>query len=641
MFTQIANFIVEIVGDWWYTGIFIMMIIESSCVIPFPSEVAMIPAGYLAQQGKMNLFLVFFWGTAGAMVGSVFNYYLGKKLGGPIIKSLIQKWGKYLFITPKHYEKVEYFFQRHGSVATFTGRLIIGVRQLISLPAGVFRMHFGKFLIYTFLGAGIWNAILIAIGYIAGENKELIATYSTQVLIGGILSVVLIGGVYFFLQKRKKMEGIFAGKKVAILWYGREGQSTLRFLKKLNIPDSSITILDEKEIKIEHFLWDVFTGKKVFSLLGEYDLIFKTPGISSFIPAIREHADRITSQTKFFYENYGGKIISITQTKGKSTTASLTYELLKNAGYNVLLAGNIGTPILEDIDFTRPYDFVVYELSSYMLHDLGDSHKSHISILGNIYSDHLDWHENFENYQNAKKNILKNTENILLGMPAIEYVDTKKYENIGIFGGGKKSDISHDETHFYVGDKKLTCSPTLLWKHNWDNMCGVLWIAEILGISEEIFQKTVENFIPLAHRMQNVGTFHGITFIDDAISTTPESTIAALETFRNVETIFLGGTDRGYDFSELCEKIDHSYVKNIVFFPENGKKIQKKLTKKYHILETDDMKKAVEFAYKNTKSEKICLLSTASPSYSVWKNFEAKWNLFQKYVQEYGEASES
>jgi len=635
MFTQIADFVVGTVGDWWYTGIFIMMIIESSCIIPFPSEVAMIPAGYLVQQGEMNLFLVFFWGTLWAMIGSVFNYYLGKKLGGPITKALIKKWGKYVFLNLKHYEKVEVFFQRHGSIATFTGRLIIGIRQLISLPAGVFRMHFGKFLTYTFLWAGIWNGILIAIGYIAGENRELIAMYSSQVLIGGILSVVCIGGIYFLFQKRKNIMQSFTGKKIAILWFGREGISTLAFLRKNEIPDINITILDEKQVQVENFWWHIFTGKKVFSRLWEYDIIFKSPGISSFLPEIRKNADKITSQTKFFYENYRGKIISVTQTKGKSTTATLTYELLKNAGYHVLLAGNIGKPILDEIDFQNPYDFIVYELSSYMLHDLWDSHKSFISVLGNIYNDHIDRHENFENYMNAKKSILRNAQNILLGIPVIQYIDLEKYDNIRIFWGGEKCDISHNEKAFCIDGRNIPASPKLIGKHNWDNMCGVLWVAQILGIPEEIFQKTVENLAPLAHRMQNIGIFQGITFIDDAISTTPESTIAALETFPDVETIFLGGSDRGYDFSELCEKIDISNIKNIVFFPENGEVIQKGLTKKYHILETDDMQKAVEFAFRYTKKEKICLLSTASPSYSVWKNFEEKGNLFQKYVKEY------
>ena len=138
----------------------------------------------------------------------------------------------------------------------------------------------------------------------------------------------------------------------------------------------------------------------------------------------------------------------------------------------------------------------------------------------------------------------------------------------------------------------------------------------------------------MPHRLEFVGEFKGIKFYDDAISTTPESTIAALETLKGVETIFLGGEDRGYDFSELEKKLRAIKIKNIVLFPESGRRILKS-RKGFNVLETKSMKKAVEFAFRYTPKGKTCLLSTASPSYSIWKNFEEKGDLFQKFVRNY------
>jgi len=639
MFTQIANIIVQTVWDWWYWGIFVMMMIESSCIIPFPSEVAMIPAGYLAFAWTMNIYMVFIAGTTWAMLGSTFNYFLGKKLGWPLTKKIIKKWGKYIFISIKHYEKVEKFFQKHGSITTFNGRLIIGIRQLISLPAWVFRMHFGKFLWYTFLGAGLWNVILITIGYTAGANKELIALYSTQALLGGIAGFVLFSGIYVFWHARKKnISYFFSGKKIAILWFGREGKSTLHFLRKHQIPDKMITILDEKNINREDFWGTIITGEDIWTCLDQFDIILKTPGISSFLPALIPLQEKIFSQTKIFYMLYRrAKIISVTQTKGKSTTASLIFKLLEHAWYRVKLVGNIGNPVFDEIDFSQKYDYIVYELSSYMLHDLWNEHTSYISILGNIYPDHLDWHKNLDNYTDAKKNILKNAKYILIGYQVEPFLwEDFDIENVTIFGG-KKSQISHKYGNIFLNSEKIhiQLQPKLLGVHNWDNMCGVFGVSQILKIPYDIYEKTINTFISLAHRLQNIGTFSGIIFIDDSISTTPESTIAALETFGDqIHTIFLGGTDRWYDFTKLCEYIDNSQIENIVLFPESGQRIRSWFTKKYRILETSDMKKAVRFAYTNTKTGKICLLSTASPSYSIWKNFEEKWDVYQKCVRE-------
>lgn len=204
MFWEIATFIVEKVGDWGYTGIFVMMTIESSFFIPFPSEVAMIPAWYLSSIGEMNIYLAFLAWTCGALLGASINYFIGKKVGWPAIRLFIHKYGKYFLINAKHYDKTENFFKKHGSITTFNGRLIPGVRQFISLPAGIFKMNFAKFFLYTWVWAWIWNIVLLAIWYIAGENRALISEYSKEAIIGTLVIIVIFSVIYYFVNKKRQ-----------------------------------------------------------------------------------------------------------------------------------------------------------------------------------------------------------------------------------------------------------------------------------------------------------------------------------------------------------------------------------------------------------------------------------------------------
>ncbi len=426
-------------------------------------------------------------------------------------------------------------------------------------------------------------------------------------------------------------------KNIAILGYGKEGASTLRFLQKNGILDGSITILDKNiDLKIENFNGKMNVWESYLENLDQYDYIFKSPGVSPYTNWLLPYKDKILTQTKLFYEFYSGKIISITQTKWKSTTTTLVYELLKNAWYNVKIVGNIWNPVLDEIDLKdTSYDFIVYELSSYMLEEL-ENHHSYISILGNIYEDHLDWHLNFENYSNAKKNVLKNADNILIWLHLYQKLQKNLLNRKILSFGWEMAYYSHRENFFFVNNKNINeqINPKIPGNHNLDNFAWVLWVCDIIWVPYHIFSKTINNFSWLPHRLQNIWTFVWITFIDDAISTTPESTIEAIKSFSNdVETIFLGGTDRWYHFENLVNFIEQSNIKHIVLFPESGENIKKWLKiKNYTILETSLMSEAITFALKNTSSWKVCLLSTASPSYSLWKNFEAKWDDFKNEI---------
>ena len=199
MIHEIATTIVSYIGDMGYWGIFLLMFLEST-FFPFPSEIIMIPAGYLAFKGEMNLYIVIFTGIAGSVTGALFNYYLAMHFG----RAFILRYGKYFFIKEETLDKLETFFTKHGELSTFNGRLIPGIRQLISLPAGLARMNLWTFSVYSALGAGIWVIVLVALGYLLGSNEALISEYLQTATLIALLSVVLITIFYIVRNKRRK-----------------------------------------------------------------------------------------------------------------------------------------------------------------------------------------------------------------------------------------------------------------------------------------------------------------------------------------------------------------------------------------------------------------------------------------------------
>jgi len=196
---QIAETIVQYIGDMGYWGIFLLMFLEST-FFPFPSEIIMIPAGYLAYKGEMNVYIVVLVGILGSVGGALFNYYLAMHFG----RKFILKYGKYFFIKEETLDKLEAFFTKHGELSTFNGRLIPGIRQLISLPAGLARMNIAKFALYSGLGAGIWVIVLVALGYLLGSNEELISEYLKSATLIALISVVFITIFYVVRNKRRK-----------------------------------------------------------------------------------------------------------------------------------------------------------------------------------------------------------------------------------------------------------------------------------------------------------------------------------------------------------------------------------------------------------------------------------------------------
>jgi UDP-N-acetylmuramoylalanine--D-glutamate ligase len=447
----------------------------------------------------------------------------------------------------------------------------------------------------------------------------------------------------------------YKDKKVAILWFWKEGKSSLNFLLKLWF--LNITILDTNEKIEQKENINYILGEKYIDSLWDFDLIIKSPWISSYNEKINPYIQKITSQAQIFIDNYSWKIIWITWTKGKSTTSTLLFLTLKKAWLKTKLVWNIWIPVLEEIDiiFKEKYDYIVYEISSYMLEWLKP--KLFIWYINNIYNCHLDWHLWKKNYTNAKLNILKYSENRIVNIEAQKLLN--KIDNIVYFWDS--TNFLYKDKKFYINNKSILKDENILIK--WDhNKLNIVWIITILdtlvkkiGETEMYFNKllsylkqSLETFSWLPHRIEYIWNFKWIDFIDDAIATTPESTIAAIKTFEhNIWTLLLWWQDSGFEFETLVNNIIKYKIPNIVLFPNTWEKIFWDLSNYNYetefdliinnhnlkILKTRFMKSAIKFSYKYTPKWKICLLSNASQSYSLWSWYIEKWLQFQDEIK--------
>ncbi|MGB6127653.1 MAG: DedA family protein [Psychrilyobacter sp.] len=192
--SETINYLVKTIENLGYIGIVLLMILESS-FFPFPSEIIMIPAGYLASIGEMNFILIIIFGILGSLIGSWFNYFLACRYGRVLLLKIIKE---------EKIKKLEIFFENHGHISTFTGRLIPGVRQYISFPAGLARMNPLKFSIYTGLGAGIWCTVLTLLGYVLGKNQEMLHKYLREITIITLILVTILIIGYVYNKRRKK-----------------------------------------------------------------------------------------------------------------------------------------------------------------------------------------------------------------------------------------------------------------------------------------------------------------------------------------------------------------------------------------------------------------------------------------------------
>ncbi|MDP3990709.1 MAG: UDP-N-acetylmuramoyl-L-alanine--D-glutamate ligase [Candidatus Nealsonbacteria bacterium] len=399
-------------------------------------------------------------------------------------------------------------------------------------------------------------------------------------------------------------------EKILILGFGREGRDTLLFLRKL-FPKKVFGIADVNEVRPRSnergptsLKWHL--GKNYLKAINDYDIVIKSPGIP-YKNLPKNALAKITTQTEIFFDNCPGKIIGITGTKGKSTTSSFIYQTLKKGGVSAHLVGNIGKPVLSLLSKAKKDDIFVYELSSHQLFNLKKS--PHIAVLLNIYPEHLDYYKNFNEYVLAKANIAKyQTKNDYL-----------------IYN-------SQDPLISKIAQKSKAKKIPIKGKYYQLNVEATKKVAGLFKVPE------LKKFKLLPHRLEFVGKFKGIEFYNDSLSTIPQTTIEALDYLGNkVQTLILGGYDRGLSFKKLGERIKKSKVKTLILFPTTGKRIWKELgsfqKKDLNYFFVNDMENAVRLAFEHTNKDKICLLSPASPSFGVFKDYEERGDLFKKFVK--------
>ena len=441
-------------------------------------------------------------------------------------------------------------------------------------------------------------------------------------------------------------------KRILILGFGREGESSYKLLRKyfpeknLFIADKNMNLLNEKIDLMEDPYLEVSLGKNYLNGIEEYDLIIKAPGISLKDVDLSNIENKITSQLELFLEYTDVYKIGITGTKGKSTTSSLMYKVLADQGKDAFLLGNIGEPIFNYIENIKEDSFVVLELSSHALEFVKKS--PNIAILLDIYEEHLDHYKSFERYIEAKFNVAKfQGENDFL----IYNYDNKNMKEFGFdykendyaisleTKSNVKNNVYIENDFIYINDKKLMNineEMNLKGMHNINNMMFILSACDILNLDFDIAINSMKEFKPLEHRMEFVATINDVSYYNDSIATIPASTINAVNALKNVNTIFVGGNDRGVDLSELIEFLrNHETIENIICLPKTGEYIKEGLegTDK-NVVFFDKLEDAVKYAKEITKPNTICLLSPAASSYGYFKNFEERGKLFKQYVME-------
>ena len=423
----------------------------------------------------------------------------------------------------------------------------------------------------------------------------------------------------------------FKNKKIAIIGEGIEGISSAKYLKSKG---AKVTILDQKQ------------GSNYLDNLEDYDLVVRSPGIKIEMLEKYVSRDKITSQTKTFFDICPCPIIGVTGTKGKGTTSTLIYEMLKKDGKDAYLGGNIGNTPFDFFEHLKSSSVVVLELSSFQLLDL---HKSpHIAVILMITSEHLDYHPNVLEYISAKRNIIKfqkatdfaiinrdypaSNESDVDALGKVFYVSREREVDNGCFARDGKIVIRTKDREIPVFETK---DLLLRGKHNYENVCAAVMAAYLAGVSIKNIQEVLADFAGLPHRLELVGVVNGAEYFNDSFSTTPETAIAAIEAFKEPEILILGGSSKNSNFQELGEVISKKgNIKAIIGIGVEWVRIKPFIKSKNIILieGAKDMHTIVLAASKIAVSGDVVLLSPACASFDMFKNYKDRGEQFKEEV---------
>ena len=412
------------------------------------------------------------------------------------------------------------------------------------------------------------------------------------------------------MYREEQLKSLLEGRKILIAGYGREGKSAERLIQRL-VPDANYAIADGNE-------------QIAAEAAKDYDLIIKSPGVPMRVMGGVE----CSSLTDLFLQVYGDLTIGVTGTKGKSTTASLIHHLLPGS----ILAGNIGIPLFDILDDLHEDSIVVAELSC---HQLENIHRApHISVLLNLFQEHLDHYENYMGYKMAKMQIaLKQRE----GDHFFYCADNEELNDLVCRNAACCVSTMHPYSINDITDeeRELLKACPLEGEHNRSNALVACRVASLVTRQPIFnFQFSIFNFKGLRHRMEKIGEFGGITWYDDSISTIPEAAIAAVKALGRVDTLILGGFDRGIDYSPLVEFLKENPVKNLVFVGQAGRRIKSQFSIfNFQFIVEDDYTKIVPWCAEHTPQGGVVLLSPAAASYDAFKNFEVRGDFYAEQIK--------
>lgn len=432
----------------------------------------------------------------------------------------------------------------------------------------------------------------------------------------------------------RKLIDYFGERSVLLLGFGREGRSTYAFIRKY-YPQKPLGIADKNAVDIEDDHVRLFTGEGYLDAMEQYDLVMQSPGVSLRDVNIPDGVE-VSGQIDLFLRFVDCETIGVTGTKGKSTTSTLIYEILRAAEKSACLIGNIGTPVFESLTDIQGKTAVI-EMSSHQLEFAKAS--PHIAVFTNIYEEHLDHYKGFKGYVDAKLNVLrhqhKNDYFVYNADQSLgDFIDFKNLAATGIAvsaDDGEKDTFLHSLTKLNI---------RLPGRHNHHDIYFAAAVAKILGIKKDALARGIQNFSGIEHRMEPMGVFHGIRFYNDCIATVPESVIFAVQALKDVDSLIIGGMDRGIDYTRFVAELRESGIDHLICMPETGHDIGAKLAalgSKINIVLVDDMEQAVQNAFALTAVGKSCLLSPAAPSYNRYKSFEEKGRQFKKLVSAWAE----
>jgi len=433
-------------------------------------------------------------------------------------------------------------------------------------------------------------------------------------------------------------------KKVALYGFGREGRAVFAAIRQ-RLPKLPITILNDSSLSESPENTEVLTGENVKNSLQHFDIIIKSPGISAYRPEImaaKEKGVIFTSSTRlWFAENQDKTTICVTGTKGKSTTSSLIAHLLREQGLKINLGGNVGIPLWELP--TNFADMWVIELSSYQTSDFDA--KPTIRVLLNLFPEHLDWHGDVDSYFNDKTRLFTAKTDSLSILNALDE-NTRLYlhdlKNTIYFNELKE--IHFNQKNIFDGKRWLfdANSLKLAGEHNLSNLCAALSVVKALKIDPQKCKNALSTFSSLPHRLHILGEKQKITYIDDSISTTPQSALAAVKSFDNQWiTLLVGGYERGLDWEEVAHFAMQRPIQTIITMPNNGTRIFEFLSNfrekndptadfpKFY--QANDLQEAVMLAKKATPPNGMIILSPGAPSYGCFKDFQERGRAFAQF----------